>query len=69
MIDITGFHLSSMINSELTEYYIKNGFVLVDKLISKRSQDEIRTELAKINQGHYDNSTIEPIDWPINVID
>ena len=49
MIDITGFHLSSMINSELTEYYIKNGFVLVDKLISKRSQDEIRTELAKIN--------------------
>ncbi|MBR52608.1 phytanoyl-CoA dioxygenase [Candidatus Poribacteria bacterium] len=66
MIDITGFHLSSMVSSELTEYYIKNGFVLVNKLISKTSQDEIRTDLAKINQGHYDNSTIEPIDWPIN---
>ena len=66
MANLPHFYLTSIIDSELTQFYVKNGFVLVDQLITNEVQDEIRTDLEKINQGHYDGSTIDPVDWPLD---
>ena len=66
MADTPRFHLSSVIESELTEFYVKNGFVLVDQLITAEEQEEIRIDLAKINRGCYDSSPIEPVDWALD---
>ena len=44
MADTPRFHLSSVTDSELTEFYVKNGFVLVDQLITAKEQEEIRTK-------------------------
>ena len=66
MADTPRFHLSSVTDSELTEFYVKNGFVLVDQLITAKEQEEIRTDLSKINRGYYDGSSIEPVDWALD---
>jgi hypothetical protein len=66
MADTPRFHLSSVMDSGLTEFYVKNGFVLVDQLITVEEQEEIRTDLAKINRGCYDSSPIEPVDWALD---
>ena len=66
MADMPRFHLSSVKDSELTEFYVKNGFVLVEHLITAKEQEEIRTDLAKINRGYYDDSSIEPVDWSLD---
>ena len=47
MADTPRFHLSSVMDSELTEFYVKNGFVLVDQLITAKEQEEIRTDLGR----------------------
>ena len=50
---IPRFKLDAVDSDELTEFYVENGFVLVERLISPIECGDIRADLAKINRGDY----------------
>jgi len=63
---IPRFQLDPFDSQELVDAYIENGFVLVEDVILPEEQEEIKTDLAKINRGDYSCQVIDPIGWPLD---
>ena len=61
---IPSFSESDSGSSELAKYYIENGFVLVEGLITQQERTEIRGELVKINRGELPNESVLPLEEP-----
>ena len=65
MKSIPRFKLDAVDSDELTGFYVENGFVLVERLISPIECGDIRADLAKINRGDYDCPAINAVNWPL----
>lgn len=62
---IPRFKLDAVDSDDLTGFYVENGFVLVERLISPIECGDIRADLAKINRGDYDCPAINSVNWPL----
>ena len=58
------FRLEGFEKGELIDWYVANGYVLVDEVLSAAECDEIVADLKKINRGDYGCEPIAAVDWP-----
>ena len=57
------FRLEGFEKGELIDWYVANGYVLVDEVLSAAECDEIVADLKKINRGDYGCEPIAAVDW------